>query len=255
MTVLTNAFMIPTRSINWLGRIRRVKPQCSWLQVASTHQSVITVQELIIGYMPRPSPFPAAQRLVAGRLALDFANIAPSAHDLSWDEFVFFLVDAHLVSDDRAARLRPLLGSEPQAVDAVLLRILRLRESLRAIFASIVEGKPFPASWVEPVNEILRITEGHDELVSREGSWFLHYVARESGLEWLLAAIARSAAELLVQGPRAPIRRCANPECRLFFYDNSRTHRRRWCSMAVCGNRHKVASFLRRHSPRRRTRE
>jgi predicted RNA-binding Zn ribbon-like protein len=191
-----------------------------------------------------------APRLVASRLALDFANTSPTSRNLSWDEFVSFLVDARLVSEDRAARLRPLLSTEPHAVDAVLLRILRLRESLRAIFASLVEQKPFPRSWVEPINEILRITEGHDELVSREGSWSLHFVARESGLEWLLAAIARSAAELLVEGPRAPIRRCANPSCRLFFYDDSRTHRRRWCSMAVCGNRHKVAAFLRRHSSR-----
>jgi len=190
------------------------------------------------------SPVP----LVAGRPALDFANLAPSAHDLSWDEFVSFLVDGRLVSEERAARLRSLSATEPLAVDAVLLRILRLRESLRAMFAAIVEGKPFPRSWVEPINEILRITEGHDELIARDGSWSLHFVARESGLEWLLAAIARSAAELLVEGPRAPIRRCANPTCRLFFYDHSRTHRRRWCSMAVCGNRHKVASFLRRHS-------
>jgi predicted RNA-binding Zn ribbon-like protein len=190
--------------------------------------------------------------LVAGRLALDFANLSPLARDLSWDEFVSFLVDARLISEDRAGRLRPLLSNEPQAVDAVLLRILRLRESLRAIFASIVNDKPFPVSWAEPINEVLRVTEGHDELVSQKDVWSLQFVARESGLDWLLAAIARSAAELLVEGPRAPIRRCANPACRLFFYDDSRTRRRRWCSMAVCGNRSKVASFVRRHSARRR---
>jgi predicted RNA-binding Zn ribbon-like protein len=197
--------------------------------------------------MPQPS-----HKLVGGRLALDFANLSPSARDLSWNEFISFLVDAGLVSDDRAARLRPFLTTEPQAVDAVLLRILRLRESLCAIFASIVDGSSFPASWVEPVNQVLRVTEGHDELVSHKGSWSLQFVGRESGLDWLLAAIARSAAELLVEGSRAPIRRCANPSCRLLFYDDSRTRRRRWCSMAVCGNRHKVAAFLRRRSPRRR---
>jgi predicted RNA-binding Zn ribbon-like protein len=190
--------------------------------------------------------------LVAGRLALDFANLSPTARDLTWDEFVSFLVDARQVTVDRAARLRPLLTGESQAVDAVLLRILRLRESSRAIFASIADDEPFPASWVEPINGILRITEGHDELVPHKGSWSLQFIARESGLDWLLAALARSAAELLVEGPNAPIRRCANPACRLFFYDDSRTHRRRWCSMAVCGNRHKVASFLRRRSARRR---
>lgn len=223
---------------------------CGLSSVAKEADFGITSVRTVTGYMRHHSSIPP--HLVAGRLALDFANLAPSAHDLSWDEFVSFLVDARLVSGDRAARLRSLLATEPYAVDVVLLRILRLRESLRAIFASIVDGEPFPASWVEPINEILRITEGHDELVTHKGSWSLQFVARESGLDWLLAALARSAAELLVEGPRAPIRCCANPSCRLFFYDDSRTHRRRWCSMAVCGNRHKVASFLRRRATRRR---
>jgi len=189
---------------------------------------------------------PSASSLVAGRLVLDFANISSSGRELSWDEFVSFLVDARLVSEERASRLRPLLLNEPHAVDAVLLRIRRLRESLRAIFSAVVQQKHYPASWVEPINEILRITEGHDELVAHDGGWSLQFVAREGGLEWLLAAIARSAAELLVEGPQAPIRRCANPGCRLFFYDDSRTHRRRWCSMKLCGNRSKVAAFLKR---------
>ena len=184
--------------------------------------------------------------LIAGRLALDFANTSPISHDLSWDEFVSFMLDAKLVTPERAAKLRPLLLSEPQAVDAILLKILRLREAFRAVFGSIVEREPFPGHWVEPINEILRVTEGHDELVPQEDRWRLQFIAREEGLEWLLAAIARSAAELLVEGYEAPVRRCANPSCRLFFYDDSRTRRRRWCSMATCGNRHKVATFLRR---------
>jgi predicted RNA-binding Zn ribbon-like protein len=44
-------------------------------------------------------------------------------------------------------------------------------------------------------------------------------------------------------GP-ASIRRCAQPPCVLFFYDPS--GRRRWCSMAGCGNRAKA----RRHYAR-----
>jgi predicted RNA-binding Zn ribbon-like protein len=198
------------------------------------------------------TPTSTQPHLIAGRLALDFANTTPAAHDLSWDEFVSFLVNARVVTPERATRLHPLLLTEPQAVDAVLLKVLRLRESIRAIFSSLVEKKPFPKSWVEPINDLLRLTEGHDELVLRSEGWRLEFIARESGLEWLLAAIARSAAELIVEGPNAPIRICANPSCRLFFYDDSRTHRRRWCSMAVCGNRHKVASFLRRHNAHRR---
>jgi len=191
-------------------------------------------------------PHVTSKRLIAGRLALDFANLIPEAHDVSWQEFVEFLVDSQVVSKERGQRLENLGRSEPAAVDGVLLKILRLRECVRAVFSAVEEGRRFPHAWAAPINEILRLTEGHDELVAREGRWRLEFVARESGLEWLLAAIARSAAELMVEGAAAPIKRCANPECRLFFYDDSRTRQRRWCSMALCGNRHKVAAFLRR---------
>jgi len=38
-------------------------------------------------------------------------------------------------------------------------------------------------------------------------------------------------------------RKCEHPECTLWFYDRTKAHRRRWCSMALCGNRAKVARF------------
>jgi predicted RNA-binding Zn ribbon-like protein len=191
-------------------------------------------------------PANTTHQLIAGRLALDFANLIPEAHDVSWREFVSFLVASQVVSAERGHRLEGLERGEPAAVDGVVLKILRLRECVRAIFSAVEEGRDFPKSWAAPINEILRLTEGHDELVPKEGRWRLEFVARESGLEWLLAAIARSAAELIVEGAKAPVKRCANRECRLFFYDDSRTRQRRWCSMAVCGNRHKVAAFLKR---------
>jgi len=40
--------------------------------------------------------------------------------------------------------------------------------------------------------------------------------------------------------------RCQNPACVLWFFDTTRNGTRRWCSMAVCGNRAKA----RRHYDR-----
>lgn len=42
------------------------------------------------------------------------------------------------------------------------------------------------------------------------------------------------------------IRRCAHPDCVLHFYDTSPKGDRRWCSMAVCGNRAKAARHYQR---------
>lgn len=185
---------------------------------------------------------------IGGRLAIDFANTRLTHPDISWLEFITFLVDTKTISGERAAALIQLERSDSPAVHAAHWKIQRLREALRLIFHAVAHQQKISRNWVEPINEVLRITEGHDELVPQEGKWHLQFVARESGLEWLLAAIARSAAEILVEGNEAPVRLCANPNCGLLFYDDSRTGKRRWCSMAVCGNRHKVAEFQKRHA-------
>ena len=61
-------------------------------------------------------------------------------------------------------------------------------------------------------------------------------------------AVARSAAELLARGDPRRLRKCANPTCRLIFYDVSKAGRRRWCSMQTCGARAKVSAFRARRA-------
>jgi predicted RNA-binding Zn ribbon-like protein len=190
--------------------------------------------------------------LLGGRLAIDFANIpsypgAPAQH-LSWEELIAFLQAAQIVSAERGASLLALSGSDPDAAQTLLSRSVRLRDTLRRAFGAMVQKEGIAREWAEPINQVLRITEGHDELVLGGSAWKMEFQAREGGLDWLLAAIARSAAEIIVEGAQARLRICANPGCGLFFSDNSRTRRRRWCSMAICGNRHKVASFARRQA-------
>ena len=189
--------------------------------------------------------------LVGGRLAIDFANI-PSypgspADGLSWEELIVFLQASHIVSAERGSSLLALSGSDPDAAQSLLSRSIRLRDALRKAFGAIVRKELVARECAEPINQILRITEGHDEIVLEEDTWKMEFKAREGGLDWLLAAIARSAAEIIVEGLQARLRICANPACGLLFSDKSRTRRRRWCSMAICGNRHKVSSFARRH--------
>jgi predicted RNA-binding Zn ribbon-like protein len=59
----------------------------------------------------------------------------------------------------------------------------------------------------------------------------------------LLAVLARDAIDLLT-GPYADrIRTCAAADCSLLFVDLSRAGRRRWCSMATCGARAKMATY------------
>jgi len=63
-----------------------------------------------------------------------------------------------------------------------------------------------------------------------------------------LATVARDAVELLSGPLAARVRECAAPDCALLFVDTSRPGRRRWCSMAACGNRTKTAAYRRRRA-------
>lgn len=43
-------------------------------------------------------------------------------------------------------------------------------------------------------------------------------------------------------------RMCADPDCKTVFYDRSKNHSAKWCSMQSCGNRNKVRAFRERHA-------
>ena len=191
-------------------------------------------------------------KLVGGRLALDFVNCLSPHASISWERLILFLQATQIVTPERGVQLLSLPQSDPQAAEILLRKAQRVGTALHKAFTALVRKQKIISEWIEPVNEILRITEGHDELVAQDGAWKIEFVAREGGLDWLLAALARSGAEIIAEGGQARLRLCANPHCGLFFYDLSRTHRRRWCSMAVCGNRSKVAAFARKHASARR---
>jgi predicted RNA-binding Zn ribbon-like protein len=70
-------------------------------------------------------------------------------------------------------------------------------------------------------------------------------IERECRVPWLAV---RSLLALLDERPER-LRKCANPDCVLWFLDTTRSGTRRWCSMTACGNRLKA----RRHYRRRHT--
>jgi predicted RNA-binding Zn ribbon-like protein len=187
-------------------------------------------------------------KLLGGRLSVDFVNAMPSNVEFTWEKLIPFLEATRIVSAERGVQLLALPQSDPQAAGALLLKAQRLGSALRKSFTAMIRKHRIDREWIEPINEILGITEGHDELVYRDADWRVEFVAREGGLDWLLAAVARSGAEIIAEGAGARLRLCANPHCGLFFCDKSRTRQRRWCSMAACGNRSKVAAFARKHS-------
>ncbi|GGK08646.1 CGNR zinc finger domain-containing protein [Pseudomonas matsuisoli] len=63
----------------------------------------------------------------------------------------------------------------------------------------------------------------------------------------LLWPVAQSLVNLLTNEKFEFVRQCEAHDCVLLFHDLTKSHRRRWCSMATCGNRMKVAAFRSRN--------
>ncbi|MEN0036847.1 MAG: CGNR zinc finger domain-containing protein [Cellvibrio sp.] len=81
-----------------------------------------------------------------------------------------------------------------------------------------------------------------------EGNWNLVRTANGETAKALLGPVAEAVAQLLVEGNFELVKQCEHPDCILWFYDRTKAHKRRWCSMALCGNRYKAAQFRKRSS-------
>ncbi|KPQ20236.1 MULTISPECIES: CGNR zinc finger domain-containing protein [unclassified Halomonas] len=67
--------------------------------------------------------------------------------------------------------------------------------------------------------------------------------------ESLLQPVAASLVQLLTEEDLQLVKQCEASDCVLLFHDQTKSHRRRWCSMAACGNRMKAAA----HRARKKT--
>ncbi len=127
---------------------------------------------------------------------------------------------------------------------ALLAAAVELREVVRALLEQRKAGEQGdPAA----LNGFLRKAVSHPQLAwPAPGELRLERQRKLQTPEQFLSTIAEAAASLLVDGDFNLIRTCEHPECVLWFYDRTKAHKRRWCSMALCGNRHKVAQFRKR---------
>ncbi len=131
-------------------------------------------------------------------------------------------------------------------LDALLARATALRTLAHRLIVQQKDGEPGDAS---ALNAYLHayLSAPHLDRDS-EGKLMLTRTARGDALASLLGPVAESVAQLLVDGDFTLVKQCEHPDCILWFYDRTKAHKRRWCSMALCGNRYKAAQFRKRSS-------
>ena len=198
---------------------------------------------------------------VGDALGLDFLNSIATPVDtaIDWiddgEGYLSWLAQAHLVRGDvlRDMRARALPGE----LDKVAGQARSLREWFRG-FVRLHKGRPLTAevlAELEPLNRLLERDKTFSRIsLAPAGRWpfQLEALRRWRSPDSLLLTAAEALAQLVCTEDFSRIKACEGPACTLLFVDHTRGQARRWCAMAVCGNRAKQAAHrlrIKAHQP------
>ncbi len=193
---------------------------------------------------------------VGDALGLDFLNSIATPVDtpVEWLEdgngLLSWLEEADLVPHS------VLETTRRQALPGELDNVADQARSLREWFRGFVrrhKGRPLTAESLkelEPLNRLLERDEAFSRIALR-GSGAPAVFELQSLRKWrspeaLLLPIGEAMARLVCTEDFTHVKSCEGPTCTLLFADHTRGHARRWCSMALCGNRAKQAAHRQR---------
>jgi predicted RNA-binding Zn ribbon-like protein len=188
---------------------------------------------------------------VADVTGLDFLNSVATPVDvrLDWLEdgagLLNWLEQAGLVPPAILERFRAQY--EPPELNTVAAEARELREWFR-VFVQKHRGRPLARDQLKKLEPLSRLLE-RDSLFGQitpvgkgAGAFELRLTRRWHSPESLLAPIAEALARLVCSEDFSDVKACQGAACTLLFADRTRGGARRWCSMAICGNRAKQAA-------------
>jgi predicted RNA-binding Zn ribbon-like protein len=189
---------------------------------------------------------------IADALGLDFLNsiAIPVDTPVEWldngDGLLNWLAQASLVPADALDALKA--RAKPGELDKVAEKVRTLREWFRG-FVREHMGRPLTPRALrelEPLNTLLQRDEIFRQISRhRHGDADLLELAtlrRWKSAESLLLPVGEALAKFVCETDFADVKACEGHNCTLLFADRTRRRARRWCSMAICGNRAKQAA-------------
>ncbi len=190
---------------------------------------------------------------IADSLGLDFLNSIATPLDtpVDWldsgDGLVRWLAQAKFVPADVLDDLRA--RAKPGELDKVAGEARDLREWFRG-FVRKHKGRPLTPRALHELSPLSRLLERDDTFrqISRQsagegGGLELRMVRHWRSPASLLLPIGEALGRLVCDEDFTDVKACAGENCTLLFADHTRRRARRWCSMAICGNRAKQAAY------------
>ena len=176
---------------------------------------------------------------LADNLALDFINSEYRTGDDRHDCFdnAWSVVDWLLTAG--------LVPKGTVAPPELLTEARQLRDAARAVVYAAMKSEQADLTVINRMLETGRPETRleWDQDTQRYRVDVRSVTGSSAGLLW---PIADALVKLVTDEKFEYVRQCEAHNCILLFHDLSKSHRRRWCSMATCGNRMKVAAFRNR---------
>lgn len=195
---------------------------------------------------------------IGGNLSLDFVNTVSHWRAGEWEEHLAGYADLLAWGEEaarqhgdgltaaQAAALQQQAMADPPAAARVYKQATELRELLHRIFFATTQDQSPTATDLAAFNQMLGAALAQRQLVAGADDFTWGW-RDEPVLERVVWPLLLSAADLLVSGDLGLVHECEDEDgCGWLFVDRTRTRRRRWCSMADCGNKAKVKSFRQR---------
>jgi predicted RNA-binding Zn ribbon-like protein len=191
---------------------------------------------------------------VGDALGLDFLNSIATPIDtaIDWIEdgegYLSWLEQADVVPGDVLRDMRT--GALPGELNRVADQARSLREWFRG-FVYQHKGRPLTIETLaelEPLNRLLERGETFSRITPQQSGqpFELQTVRLWRHPDALLLPVAEALARLVCTEDFSNVKACEGVACTLLFADHTRGHARRWCSMAICGNRAKQAAHRNR---------
>jgi predicted RNA-binding Zn ribbon-like protein len=186
-------------------------------------------------------------QFVAGNLALDFINtVAYRLHPLKMKDHLQRADDVRQWASQARLPDRDAINSSPRLGRHALGRARAVREQLYLIFCAMASRQPTPNGALRQVDHALRECRTK-RCLSIRGTEVCWTWRPDAGCShFFLYPILTAASDLLTSVSGGLVRQCADEDCGWLFLDRSNARKRRWCSMADCGNRNKAREHYRR---------
>ncbi|MCH3918620.1 MAG: CGNR zinc finger domain-containing protein [Spirochaetia bacterium] len=108
-------------------------------------------------------------------------------------------------------------------------KLITFREFMFQTLMKMCVGRIVGSQEIHELNQILLQGTPKKVLVEQDGHYILKTQQQSDDIAWIMYQIVLSFSVLITEYPLQYLKKCGNPECDWIFYDDSKSHTRKWC--------------------------